>query len=285
MKPTEEWLRAINEKFRKEDVPPRARPFLAFKAFAKEFKCSVIIPSETATMICEWFYKNTQEGSHKIGSMYKGVHYFDSCFWPVLIPIICGRPSVNAFDSLVSMPENIKDQIKADRTQLWSLVFLWVDCFDYAYGYADIIGDPKFKSPALNFIKSADKELRATVTLLLQDNPEAKAIESARMSVEMFLKAIVVLKNGWSEAEIKRKIGHNLIAAGQEAFSCTQSKEIQEIGKKFSFFPEIHERYSGKEWKARDLWKGYCIAQVVAATFTRLHSQRDTRQQIFQKQR
>jgi hypothetical protein len=30
MKPSEDWLRAINEKFRREDVPPKARPILLY---------------------------------------------------------------------------------------------------------------------------------------------------------------------------------------------------------------------------------------------------------------
>ncbi|MCM8797048.1 MAG: hypothetical protein NC923_04130 [Candidatus Omnitrophica bacterium] len=283
MRPTEEWLRAINERFRKEDIPPRARPFLALKAFSEDFKCNVSIPSEVTNTICEWFYKNTQEGSHKIGSLYRGVYYFDSCFWPVYIPIVYGKVPLNAFDSLPSMSETLKNQIKANTKELWSFILLWVDCLDYAYGYDDIIKNPRFKGLALNFIKSADKELRAAVSLLLQDFPETKAIESTRMAVEMFFKAIIIIATGWNEDKVRKKIGHSLIVAAQEAFNFTQSKEIKEIEKKLSFYPEINERYAGKDWKARELWKGYCLAQVVATIFTRLHSDRDTRQQILRK--
>ncbi len=283
MKPTEEWLIAINEKFRKEDIPPRARPFLAFKAFSEQFNCSVVIPSEIANTIAEWFYKNTQEGSHKIGSLYRGVYYFDSCFWPVYIPIVYGEVPLNVFDSLLTMSDNFKSQIKADKKRLENFLLLWTDCVDYAYGYDDITNNIKFKGLELNFIKSANKELCSTVSLLLQDFPEPKAIESARMSVEMFLKAVVIIANNWSEKEIKRKIGHNLIVAAQEAFNCTQNQEIKAIEKNLLFYPEVDVRYTGKEWKPRELWKGYCIAQVVASIFARLHSGRDIRQQFFKK--
>lgn len=280
MKPTEEWLVAINKKFRKENIPPIARPFCALEAFSKEFKCIVAIPSEAFNTISEWFYKNTKEGSHNIGPAYRGVYYFDACFWPVDIPIIYGKPLVKPFSSLQSMSEPLKNQIKADKKQLFSFLSLWTDCLDYAYGYEDIIKDSKFKDLALNFIKSADKELRSTASLLLQDYPEMKAIEGARMSVEMFLKAIVIIANDWDEDAIKKKIGHNLTKAAQEAFNCTHNEEIKEIEKRFRIFPDIHERYAGKDWKPPELWKGYCIAQVVATIFTRLHSERDTRQQI-----
>ena len=280
MKPTEEWLVAINKKFREANIPPKARPFLALKAFSEEFKCNVAFASETANIISDWFYKNTKEGTHKIGSMYRGAYYFDACFWPVDIPIIFGKPKIAAFDSLKSMPEQLKKQIKDDKKQLMSFLSLWMDCIDYAYGYDDIISDPKFKGLALNFIKSADKELRSTVSLLLQDTPEAKAIESARMAVEMFLKAIVIITNNWDESEVKKKINHNLIKAVQEAFNCTHKEEIKEIEKRFQIFPNINERYTGRDWKSQDLWKGYCAAQVVAAIFTRSYSERDIRQQI-----
>ncbi len=228
MKPTVEWLIAINEKFRKEDVPPKARPFLALEAFSKEFNCSIAIPSEMANMIFEWFYENTKDGSHNMGPLYRGTYYFDSCFWPVYILNQFGKCRINAFDSLESMPPRFREQIKANKKQSWDFVLLWVNCLDYAWGYEDIINDAKFQGLALNFIKSADKELRATVSLLLQDNPEVKAIESARMSVEMFLKAIVIIANSWDEDEIRKKIGHNLVRAAQEAFYNTQSQESKQ---------------------------------------------------------
>ena len=278
MNPTEEWLKAINEKFRKEDVHPKARPFLALKAFSKQFQCDVAISSDIANVIRQWFYNNTQEGSLKIGYLYEGVYYFDSCFWPVFIQIMysVGR-TFNIFDSLVTMSDILKTEIKSDKKELCNLRSLWVDCFDYAYGYNDIIQDSKLKGLAINLIKSADKELRSIAPLLLHDKPEPKAIENARMSVEMFLKAIIILENQWDENKIRNKIGHDLIAAGQEAFNCTHNNEIQQIMRSFALFPDIHERYSGKDWKSRELWRGYCVAQVVATIFTRLYSGRDSR--------
>jgi hypothetical protein len=66
---------------------------------------------------------------------------------------------------------------------------------DYAYGYDDIFKLKSFNELATNFIRSAHKELEATVSLLLEDNPQSKAIETARMAVEMFLKAILIIED------------------------------------------------------------------------------------------
>lgn len=283
MKSVEEWLIAINERFRLEDIPPKARPFLALEAYSKEFNCSIAIPSELANNIIEWFYKNTKEGAHNIGPLYRGVYYFDSCFWPVYILNQYGKSKINAFDSLKTMPLKFKEQIEANRKQAWDFVILWANCMDYAWGYEDIINGSKFQGLALNFIKSADKELRATTALLLQDMPETKAIESSMMAVEMFLKAIIIITNNWNEQEVKKRIGHDLIKAAQEAFECTQNREIKAIEKNLLFYPGVEVRYNGKSWKSRELWYGYCIAQAVAAIFTRLHSNRDMRKQILPK--
>jgi hypothetical protein len=280
MEPTEEWLNTINEEFRKADIHPRQRPFRAIEAFSRKFNCSVFIPSNTADKIFEWFKKNTPEGSQVIGALFRGVYYFDSVFWPVYIPIVYGQVQINVFSSLETMPEHFKRQIEADKMELWNYVLLWVDCLDYAYGYGKLIHDSRFIGHAGNFIRSGNKELTAAVAMLLQNRPETKAIESCRMAVEMFLKSIIIAKSGWSEEQIKRRISHDLNKAAREVITVTNNDEFKKLGPEYSFFPEIDERYSGRDWKPIDLWRGYCLAQTTATIFTRLYSDRDTRNQF-----
>lgn len=280
MEPTEEWLKTINEEFRKADIHPRQRPFRAIEAFSRQFNCSVYIPSNTADMIFEWFKKNTPEGSQVIGALFRGVYYFDSVFWPVYIPIAYGQVQINAFSSLETMSEVFKKQIEADKMELWNYVLLWVDCLDYAYGYDDLLHDSRFIGLAGNFMRSGNKELTAAVAMLLQHRPEAKAMESCRMGVEMFLKSIIVANLGWSEEQVKRKISHDLNIAVREVTTATNNDEIKKLGPEYAFFPEIDERYSGRDWKPIDLWRGYCLVQATATIFTRMYSDRDTRSQI-----
>lgn len=280
MEPKEEWLKLINEEFRKADIHPRQRPFRAIEAFSREFNCSVYIPSNTADVIFEWFKKNTPEGSQIIGALFRGVYYFDSVFWPVYIPIAYGQVQINAFSSLETMSEDSKKQIEADKMELGNYVLLWVDCLDYAYGYDDLLHDSRFTGLAGNFMRSGNKELTAAVAMLLQHRPQAKAIESCRMGVEMFLKSVIVANLRWSEEQVKRRISHNLNKAASEVASVTNNDEIKKLGPEYSFFPDIDERYSGRDWKPIDLWKGYCLVQATAAIFTRMYSDRDTHSQI-----
>ncbi len=64
---------------------------------------------------------------------------------------------------------------------------LWLNCVDYAYRYDDILQLNTFNQLATSFIKSAHKELQATVSLLLEERPQVKAIETSIMAVEMYL--------------------------------------------------------------------------------------------------
>lgn len=283
MKPIEDWLTAINEQFRKEDIHPRHRPYRAMEAFSKQFNCSVDMSSLTANFIINWFKENTPDGSQIIGALFRGVYYFDSVFWPVYIPIAYGRVQINALSSLETMQDIFKKQIEADRMELWNYVLHWVDCLDYAYGYDDLLHDSRFSGLSGNFMRSGNKELTAGVAMLLQHHPEYKAIESCRMAVEIFLKSIITVQKGWSEREVKKKIGHDLNKAASEVTILTNSDEFKKLALEYSFFPEINERYSGKNWKPADLWKGYCLAQATATIFTRIYSKRDTRSQITDK--
>jgi len=280
MKPTEEWLNAKNNEFRKADVHPRQRPFRAIEAFSKESDCPVYVPSPVADLIFDWFKQNTPEGSQIIGPLFRGAYYFDSVFWPVYIPLGYGQFQIDALSSLETMPETFKKQIQTDKMELWNYVLLWVDCLDYAYGYDDLRHDSRFKGLAGNFMKSGNKELVAAVALLLQHRPEAKAIESCRMTVEMFLKSVITANAGWSEEQVRKKISHDLNKAAREVISLIDNNELKKLESEYSFFPEIHERYSGKDWKPVDLWRGYCLAQSTATICTRIYSNRDTRNQI-----
>ncbi|WP_414526372.1 hypothetical protein [Nodularia chucula] len=281
MKPSEDWLRAINEKFRSEDVPPKARPILAILEYSKQFNCSWISPSDIDKTIETWFDENTKPGSHKIGSLYKGTFYFDSCFWQIDIPIGIGCYPVKAFDSLTLMPDNLKKEIQAKPQILREFIAVWLNCVDYAYGYNDILQLNTFNELATSFIKSAHKELQAKVSLLLEESPQAKAIETSRMAVEMYLKAILIIKNGWNDETQVRKIGHDLDKAVEQCIKLANNQHLEILKDKLNFFPPISERYKAKEWKTSELWFGYSIAQYIATTFTRMFSDRDNRNKIF----
>jgi HEPN domain-containing protein len=281
-KPTEEWLRAINARFQREDIDPRGRPFRALEAFLDEFNIEgVIFPSEIADTIFNWFYRTYGEERYQTGPLFRGVHYMDSIYWPIYIPVAFGTCEINALECLELMPAEFRKRIETENEERWKYMLVWADCLDYAYGYDDIDRVSKYQGLALEFIQSGNKELQAAIDLLLQRRPNSKAIENCRMAVEIFLKAILIIKAGWDEKRLIKSIGHDLKQAAEEVLTITNRPEIQELKDGYAFFPQIDVRYQSKEWNNMDLWRGYLLAQSTATTFTRMFSKRDIRPQIF----
>ena len=83
---SEPELEILNEELRKEDIEPRARPMEAIKRISERNNRSITFSSPEAQFIFEWFESNTKPGSHTVGSLHKGVYYYDSAFWSAINP-------------------------------------------------------------------------------------------------------------------------------------------------------------------------------------------------------
>lgn len=279
---TDEWLETINREFRHLDISPKRRPWLAIQKYSEQFRCSISLTSPIAEKIFKWFENNTQPGVHNIGSLFTGVYYFDSCFWPVSIPMGYGTYALNALDSLVSMPEQLKNDIMSVSPQVWDYVLFWADCVDYGYGFDDLSKRGGIDPFGIKLLKSGHAELNAAISQLCEFRPNSKSSMSSRMAVEMFLKALIAIKEGLSESGAK-KLGHNLDAAMDKCISLTNDKTLIAAKKEISIFPAIDERYSGTESAHSELWKTYAIAQCVATAVIRTFTDRDIRPQIISR--
>ena len=131
---TDEWLEQINEELRKKDVPHKRRPWDAWREWSKHVGVSTSLADEDVKKIFEWFEKNAKAGSQYIGPMYVGSLYYDSCFWPIVIPVVAGRVKLDASKSLRTMPEPIKARLMRDRDSFINYAAIWADCADYGFG-------------------------------------------------------------------------------------------------------------------------------------------------------
>ena len=277
---TEKWLENTNEEFRKNDIPHRQRPWLAWGEWAKYTGMPIAMNDEVVKNIFDWFEKNTKAGSQHMGPLYTGAYYYDSCIWPVFIPIGYGTVKLDARDSLKTMPESIVERLWNDRDKVLEYVSIWSDCVDYAFGLDDLKKKVGFGTFAQELLNSGDQQLKATVALLLQDRPNSKATESARMSTEMFLKAFLAAKAGLTEQEAKDKIKHDLEKALNRCLAFDTTSELKVIQPLLNVFPDIGDRYKGTDKPPRDLWRAYAIAQSVGTIVTRTLSGRDVRKTI-----
>lgn len=275
------WLKSANERYRREEMPPRARPFRAMSDYTREFNCSVALDSPLAKFVFDWFYENSQPGSHAIGALFTGAFYFDACFWPLYIPHGYGMFSLNALECLKTMPQPLKDQLEQSREDLWRLAIYWADCCDYAYGIDDIRKLVKLRDNALNFIKNGDRELIGAMAQLNAARPNTKAILSLRMATEIFLKALLIQEKDLCEKQLK-KLSHKIEDIAEECFQVTQLADFSRLAKAASVFPDVSERYTGGECKLSNVWQAVCVTQAAATAVTRLYSNRDMRSQIIQ---
>lgn len=274
--PSEDWLKKLNLEYRAANVHPRARPFQALGRYAHDFNVkSVEFSSPEASKIFEWFVANTKEDAHKIGSMFVGAYYFDSCFWPSEVPIAFGRIELDPGISLRTMPEAVRQDVLTTHENAWEFAIFWANSFDYAYGLDDIFKlTPKSKLLGLSLLANADRELRAATSQLLEHHPNPKAAMSSRMAVEIFMKAFLVLKDDIQEPAV-RAFNHHLDKLLRAIRKTSPQCEILKIEEHIHVFPEIADRYVGDDIENSKLWASYSLALHVGSVVAREFSDRN----------
>lgn len=273
---TDGWLENLNKRYRDEDIAPASRPWLAVREWSIINNSTISLQSEGAGKIFEWFEKNTKPDSQTVGSLLTGAFYFDSSFWPVFIPICYGIGQLDPLDSLQAMPEKLKAQLKSGKDSREGFISFWVNCFDYAYGYDDIFHSDNGSAFSKELLRSANKELTASVTLLLDHKPNPKSAESAAMATEMFLKAFLAFTTTFTEKDAK-DFSHKIERLLDECIKANNHVDIKAIRPLLPSLPTIHERYIGKDRSLREMWDAYITAQVTGTTVVRLLSGRDMR--------
>jgi len=277
---TEDWLVKINDEFRKNNIPHRQRPFLAWSAWTKHVGVSTEFRDKNVRNIFAWFEKNSPVGAHHIGSFYSGLFYFDAHFWPVHIPLVYGTVKLHAFNSIDTMPDNIKSRLQTDRQASQDFAAVWGDCLDYSFGLEGLIRADK-NTFWQDLLRSGHQQLQSTVSLLEGNRPNPKAAEPARMATEMFLKAFIVYKTGMTDTDARKQLGHDLSKALDKCLEIEPQSELIAIRSELSLFPEIAERYTETDKTLWELWRMYGMAQYTATTIVRALSGHDLRKQGF----
>lgn len=232
----EAWLVAANRLYRGAGVEHRQRPFRALADYAKEFKCTVEFGSPVARTIFDFFKANSPEGAHTVGALFVGAFPFDSCFWPTQVLIGYGATSVNPFDALDTMPITVKRELVSNPLMHAQYLMHWADCYDYAYGLDDIWKRRDIGERAMAFVRNGDSELTGAIAQLLPPRPNAKAILGLRMTVEIFLKALLIQENGFSEQQLK-KLSHRIEDIAKECFELTGERTFETVMDQARIFP------------------------------------------------
>jgi hypothetical protein len=275
----EEWLKQINRKMSDEGVPYIQRPMLAIRAWAMETGVAVRIPSLTSEHVFQWFYRNSAEKAHHIGSLFTGLFYFDVYFWPVNVPLAYGRVRLDPFTSLNAMPESVSARLRTETEAHGDYLALWADCVDYGFGRDDLRGNNAISGFAASLFTAANEHLEATIAVLREKHPNSKAMDSGRMATEIFLKTFLAAHGGLTETGA-RKLGHNLELALKECLNTRATSELSELQARVGQFPDVGARYEGVTYNDADLWNAYSTAQFAGSAIVRSLSDRNMRRTV-----
>lgn len=267
-----DWLSKKNLEYRAKNIIHKQRPFLALSELTAKNNISIPFNHPISAFVFEWFKKNSPSGAHQVGSIYTGVLYFDSAFWPVEVPVIFGKVTLSPSDTLQNMPAQIKQELLNSSSGMEQYTEHWLNCMDYGYGSTE---SSFSNSKATALFKSAQAELSGGNSLLLNTRPNPKAILSYRLAVEVFFKTILVEQRNFTEKQIK-DLNHDLAAAHSECTRVFNTVNFSRIAHDLQVFPPfVSARYEPPSWDQEDLWVACKVAQCIAAETTRLHSTRN----------
>jgi hypothetical protein len=262
-----------------EGVPYIERPFRAWLKLSAEHRCAYEFRSPTSAYIFKWFEESSPAGAHFVPHFFVGTFYFDAGFWPVAIPYFAGQQMLDGRKAVSDMPDAIWERLVTNNEHVENFKALWADCLDYGVGVREFRSQGvSANEPWRKFLLSADKELNATVSMLCRFQPESKAIESARMAVEMFLKAALCHAGMSYDAAVK--LSHRLDKSLTAVLDKFPDSPLRELFTRLDTFPPVSDRYEAKEYGKQQLWLAYKLAQFTGAEFVRTLTGRNLRAQI-----
>ncbi len=286
---SQQWLEETNEELRQQGITDsEQKTRLAISKWNNEvvFKKAddnSIDPKQIELQknkIKSFFLTQTSRNTGLVEPPFIGIYYYYGNFWNIVIPRIMGKVGINLFDCL-KMTQDVKELLFSDEDSVTEYIEVCADSFDYGYGIEEV--DRKCNNDfSKELFKSADKHLLATISLLNQEKVSSKSIEDARMSLEIFLKAYLSVKENLIDTDLRKQIGHNLDTAIDRCIANGLS-ELTQIKPKLVLFPQVQGRYEAPELTFGVLWSAYKLAHKTGTTILRDLTGRDMRGSIVMK--
>ncbi len=281
---TLQWLEDMAAELDRQGVGSNLRAEQAEKTFRKEF---VVGPKSTEDFNAQWNHLNQQiEKIHSffltqtnkdrgyICAQFTGIYYFFGEFWKFSIPLVMGQRRLHAFKYL-EMPFELQKRLASDVNSVKDYAGVFFDSVDYGYGIEEVERRcPNNLSKQL--FRSGDKHLHAARALLCQQQASSKAIEDARMAIEIFLKAFIVAHDGLTDDELRRQFSHDLDRLADRCIVLGLT-DLGPVKNKIVALPDVQTRYDAKERTFGELWGAYRVALAVGVAVLRPLTGRDCR--------
>lgn len=273
------WLAAANDRFRKEGVPHKQRPWRAVSEYTREFRISLSLGSPVLNEIMEFFEKNGPAGAQQIGSLLTNAFHFDSHFWPLHIPIGFGTFRMDPFACLGNMPDSVKAALRESTPDHVRFLLHWAECHDYAYGLSDMDSLSSASEGAAAFIRNADAKLRGAVAQLTLPSPNTYVALDLGFAAEIWMKALLIQEQKLTETQLKG-FGHGIKKLAEECWELTGDEGFKGISNYAHLYPKVADRYDGDQPSDDLAWQALAMTTIAAACVIRRFSDRGMRAQV-----
>ncbi len=275
--PPDEWLVAFNDECRKKEIAAGERPFRALERWADENGQKTtrfqLLLSHLATpafnAIYAFFKANTSLGRDDFAPFRQTCFFYDTAFWPVIVPVIFGHGVVDPIRFVVGMPSAVFSNLGFNSTARDELDAHWFDCEHHMNHHALIESDT-LPELARDFLAGGEKGLFAAAESLLAIRPNQKAAELSRDAFESTLKGFAVVKSGLSAERARKKISHDLYLLVQECAGVLPAAERIRFENACSIYPSVGARYEKSAQAMQRLWECYREAQHAMAISLRI---------------
>jgi hypothetical protein len=302
--PSENWLRTLNERYRREEMSPAERPIRALEEWAaihgqpRSFGSLVFshLGGEAWRVIDRFFCKHTKLGHDRIQPLSRSAWFYDASFYEIKLFVILGGTgpvtTINPFKCLeTSMPKSLLWEFSRDEPSVQEYLDHLSNALDSFVG-ADPIRQKLSQPFARKFLGAAEAHLDSAVTALLDNDPSREAVGHAighsRLTFETSLKALAAEKMQLTEKEARHDIRHRLdklvgvkIIKCAHLFGAADFARIKDAAIDSAttqcLFPPHDAHYQAGNFAPRRLWNCYATAQHSLATVLRVLGAPDSR--------
>ena len=206
-----------------------------------------------------------------IGSLHGGAFMFRGIATEVRIPFVLGSVKIYPFKHNDLSSRQI-EWLQSDPEHTEAYVSTFSDLFDFSACLNSFSGYVKPPEPARPLFGLAAFQIQGAGATLCAGFDERGAIQSSLIGAELALKAALAGK-GVSDADLKKKYGHNLSCLVEAVGNLYGSFELASVKTRIRLLPNlVDNRYSPKQPSRKEtgaiVMTGQYIAGAVARAVT-----------------
>lgn len=268
----EKFIIATDNALLAQDVKLHARPFHVVMAWMKAKGIAGDLFDERLWKpLMEVYHRLYPKGDFSMPALLVGGVAIRDQIYPARVHVGFGTCRVEPLKCIDIPREELELVFRHYPEQGWRAFYAVCDLWDFGYGVDDVL---KLGTPAPDLFKNARSSLAATPRILSGDIDIDSAVQTACLTAELSLKAVLA-HLGKSEADLK-KLSHRLPQLAEALIATKPAATDDRLRTAASKFPDyVGTRYSAHGLTRLQLMDLAMRAQFVAADAVRRISDRN----------